>query len=234
VENIRELIETYVTSLSEQKSVLSYRINTLSQEITECKVFQRDTFHILEVMKMTSTVLQNLVDTISTKNITKIEKLLNAALTSIFWDINVSAKIESDVKRNVNLYEIVLYKDGDKGTIKTNGGGIWSVVAIVGKVLSNVLLKGYPLVAFDESLSMISDRYIPATAKFIKDLAKSLNFSVCNVTHKVSFIELSPLVYKVDFAPQEMREFVGKTKRLEKPFINVERSEVREDEEITI
>jgi hypothetical protein len=236
MDNIRQVVEEYKVGLYERKSVLDYRYKELNKDISECLTFQKDTFHTLEVMKMTSVVLQDLVDAVSTKNIIKIEQLLNSALSTVFWDMNITVKIERDVKRNRNIYDIVIYKDGNRGTLKSNGGGVWSVVAVVLKILTNVLMKRYPLIVYDEHFSMIADQYIPATIKFVDDLAKSLSFSVCSMTHKVSFIETSPVVYKVEFAPNEEREFLSKQGCLEEPYIKVEKIErmVREDEEINV
>lgn len=236
MDNIRELAEQYRDSLSESKNVLEYRVSELNKEICNCFEFQKVTKHTLEVMRMTSVVLQNLVDAVSTKNIIKIEKLLNTALSSVFWDMSITAKIEQDVKRNVNKYNIVIYKEGNRGTLTSNGGGVWSIVAIVLKVLTNILMKRYPFIVYDEHFSMIADQYIPATVKFIDDLAQSMSFSILSITHKVSFKETSPVVYAIEFAPQEKREFLPKLGVLEEPFIEVEKIErkVRRDEEIRI
>lgn len=228
MDDVKELVEQYISNLSETKSVLNYKISELKQEVEDCLKFQKDTFHTVEIMKMSSVVLQDLVDTVSTKNILKIESLVNSALLSIFWDMNLELKIEQTVKRNLNVYRITILKDGNRGTIRTNGGGIWSVVAAVMKLLCNVLLERYPFVMFDESLSMVADKYIPSTIKFIKGLSESLSLAVGAITHKVSFIEGSPIVYNIDFAPKEESFFEGikdLKKAVEEPYIKVERLE---------
>lgn len=234
--DIRELAGKYILELSDKKSVLNYKIGELDQDINKCLRFQSETAHTLKLMKMTSVVLQELIEVVLTRNLEKMETLMNSALSSIFWDMDLSAKIEQKVKRNVNVYKVVIFKDGNRGTIKSNGGGIWSIVAMIKKILCNILLEKFPFLMFDESLSMVADRYIPATVKFVQDLSDSLSFSVCNITHKISFIELSPLVYKVDFAPQEEICFVGDLNKIEDPYINVEKFErkVNEDEKISV
>jgi hypothetical protein len=177
-------------------------------------------------MKMTSVVLQDLVDTVSTQNIKKIEKLVNSALLSVFWDMDLTIKIEQCVKRNVNVYNIVLIKNGNRGTRRSNGGGIWSVIAAIIKILCNILCNMYPFVIFDEGLSGVSDKYVPTTIKFIKDLSKSLSINICAITHKRSFIENSPIVYNIDFAPEEDIIFASDLKKaVQEPYIKVERLE---------
>lgn len=234
--NVRELASKYILELSDKKSVLNYRINELNKKINSCLIFQSESAHTLKIMKMTSVVLQELIEVVLTRNLEKMEKLMDSALSSIFWDMNLFVKIEQKVKRNVNVYKIVIFKDGNRGTINSNGGGIWSIVAMIKKILCNVLLEKYPFIIFDESLSMVADRYIPTTVKFVQELANNLAFSVCNITHKTSFIELSPLVYKVDFVSREELSFVGNPKRLEDPYINVEKIErkVNKDEKISV
>lgn len=228
MDDIRQLAEQHISKLSEQRSILNYRISELNESIETYLKFQEEIFHTVKVMKMTSAVLQDLIDTVSLKNLRRIESLVNAALASIFWDMTLEIKIEQDVKRNVNVYNIVVLKNGHRGTIKSNGGGIWSVIAAITKILCNVLLHKFPFVMFDESLSMVADKYVPATIKFVKDLSKDLEIIIGAITHKRSFIENSPLVYSIDFAPEEERALMGPEilkMAGEEPFIKVERLE---------
>ena len=234
----RQMVENHISNLSGSKHVLDYQLNQLNQDISSYLKYKKDTFHTVEVMGMVSIILQDLIDTISTQNIRKIESLVNSALTSIFWDMDLALKIEQGVKRNVNIYKFTLLKNGNRGTINSNGGGIWSVVAAIIKILCNILLEKYPFLIFDEGLSGVSDKYVPSTIKFIKGLSKSLAVDVCVITHKRSFIENSPTVYSIDFASEEDIIFAKDSKKIsQEPYIKVEKitrlERNEEDEEIT-
>jgi len=217
MEDIRSFAGECLIGLYENRAVLKHDIEIISKDLSERASIRDSLTHTLQLMHLSSTYLQNIVDMVSTQNIKKIESLLDSALSSIFWDLNLEVKIESTVKRNINVHQIVLYKDGNKGTLKSNGGGIWAVVAIVMKILCNVMLKKYPFIAYDESFSFIADKYIPSTLKFIKGLSENMSLDILGVTHKQAFIYNSPTVYNIDFDPESLSSSEGE------PYIKVEK-----------
>jgi hypothetical protein len=214
MEDIQNLIKDYLEELSKKRSILEYRSTNLNKTISDCVKLQGEILHQFEILHTCSKILQNLIDIISTENIYKLEQLVNSALKSIFWDLNIEMKIEQEVKRNIIIRNIVIYKDGRRGTIKSNGGGIWAVIAVVLKVLCNVLKKNYPLIVFDESMSFVADKYVPSMVKFLGELSENMNLVVSSITHNILFKENSLRVYNIDF---EENKSEG-----EEPFIKVE------------
>jgi hypothetical protein len=214
MEDIQNLIKDHINTLLEKKSILRYQSDSLSKSISDCVKLQGEILHESEILHSCSQILQNLIDTVSTENILKLEQLVNSALKSIFWDLNIEMKIEQEVKRNIIIRNIVIYKNGERGTIKSNGGGIWAVIAMVLKVLCNILKKNYPLIMFDESMSFVADRYIPSMINFLEELSKDLNLILPSITHNVLFKEYSHRVYSIDFEENKLD--------MEEPFIRVE------------
>lgn len=189
--------QEFSESWKEKLSVLRFRDKTLSSEIKVLNTEQLELTNDMELMKMSSSIFQELVDIVSTKNIKRIETLVNTALATIFFDQVIEFRIKQDVKRNINVYKILLIKEGVEGSKDSYGGGPIAVVAFILKILCNILAGGYPLIVLDESLAFLSEKYIPNTSKFIKELSESFDLPVVLVTHQPLFSEFSDFTYQV-------------------------------------
>jgi ABC-type dipeptide/oligopeptide/nickel transport system ATPase subunit len=78
-------------------------------------------------------------------------------------------------------------QDNVRGSINSFGGGIIAVIAVVLKILFNIVTKRFPLLVFDETLSFLAVNYIPAMSEFLKTLSKEFNIPILLVTHQKEF-----------------------------------------------
>lgn len=197
-DSFREGVEASLGELSERVSVLNFRRDDSEKRLLGYSKSKEKIEKDLTLNKLATSVLQQLVDLVSKKNIEKIEDLVNMALRSIFYDMDLEFKINQTVKRNLNVYQITLCSGGVVGTISSYGGGVIAVVSMVLKVLFNLLSKRYPLLVFDESLSFLADKYIPNASKFFKELSGEFSLPILLVTHQTLFIQNAENTLSID------------------------------------
>lgn len=195
---LRQLTEKKIKELQGKEAVLIHSIREDRKEIKANKEFISIAVSRLETMRMAQAFLQELVDLVSRKNIERIEQLVNSALSTIFFDQEITFKIKQTIKRNMNTYEIVLMdKEVERG-VDSFGGGIIAVVALVLKILFCLFSKRYPIIVLDESLAFLSDKYIKYASHFINEMSKEFNIHIILVTHQPLFAEHAGTKYIVE------------------------------------
>jgi DNA repair exonuclease SbcCD ATPase subunit len=140
-----------------------------------------------ERLRMAAAGLQTLLDAIAAKNLAKVEDLVNTALRSVIHDHTIEFKLVSEVKRNVNTYRIALVQNGMEGNIDSYGGGVVALCAVVLKLIFNRFAGRYPLIALDESLSFLADKYVDAASALLKDMSRQFDMPILLVTHNPQF-----------------------------------------------
>jgi hypothetical protein len=184
---LSELSSDRLNQLRGEEAVSSHVIKSIKEKITGIESKLKSHKDRIELMKMASILLQELVDKVSRQNINKIEGLVDSALKSIFYDQDLTFKINQAIKRNVNTYSFSILQDGEPGTIHSYGGGVVCVIAFVLKALTNILTKSFPLLLLDESLAFCSDKYIPTCSAFQKELTDEFNLIQLLISHKSKF-----------------------------------------------
>jgi len=189
--------------LTRDHAVLEYTLTTQNSELVRIDARQIELKTTVENLRLASTFLQSMIDQVSTRSIQKIEDLVNGALVTIFHDYDLKFRIISEVKRNTNTYRVALFQNGHEGTINAYGGGVIAVVAFVLKILFNRLTNRYPLLAFDESLSFLSEKYIPHASRFIREITRSKELgepTILMVTHQPAFARAADHIYEATLA----------------------------------
>lgn len=181
---------------AKQQNILDHSVATLQADLDKMAETQAKLKAHVENLKLAATVLQELVDAVSQRNLMRTEELVNSALATIFPDQEIRFRILSEVKRNTIQYRIAIVQDGVEGTVNSYGGGPVSVIALVLKVLFNVLAKRYPFLAFDESLSFLSEKYIDNASSFLKDISAEFKMPILFVTHQPKLAAASHKIYE--------------------------------------
>ena len=145
--------------------------------------------------------LKEIIELISRQHIEHIEKLLNSAVKTIFYDKDYSIKLEIAEFRNSNCLNILLIENTDEGEIitdiKNNGFGIQSIVGFILQVYFIMYHKLEPILFMDEAMSTLSSQYIPYFKELINALANQYNFHFVLVAHDVRFIDIADYKYEV-------------------------------------
>ena len=167
--------------------------DTISRKDKECAWAKERLTHLHIAEK----ILQDVVEKVSKQNLLKIEAFVNRALSLIFTDLNLSFKIGQEVKRGNNVYSFEICKDDIRGSINSFGGGVVAVIAVVLKILFNIVTRRFPILVLDETLSFLAVNYIPAMSEFLKTLSKEFNLPILLVTHQKEFAVSADNCYEV-------------------------------------
>ena len=152
--------------------------------------------------------LKEIIELISRQHIEHIEKLLDSAVKTIFYDKNYSIKLEISEFRNGNCLNILLKEDTDEGEIitdiKNNGFGIQGVIGFVLQVYFIMYHKLAPILVMDEAMSTLSSQYLSYFKELVDALSKQYNFNFVLVAHDPRFIDIAD--YKYEVKDGEVRE----------------------------
>lgn len=194
---IRSNAQSTLEALNKRLIITTHERDTLAQHLDSLAQQQRATRTRADLLQMALGIVQQLVDTVSASNIKRVEELVNSALKTIFYDLDLRFRIISEIKRNQNTYRIAFYHNDVEGGIQSFGGGVLAVVALVLKVLFNLFAKRYPMIVLDESLSFLSEKYIGHASKFLKELSLEFNMPILLVTHQPQFADAADMTYEV-------------------------------------
>ena len=133
---------------------------------------------------------------------------INTALSDVFIDQNVKIDLvasntnQEASKLNIK-YDIVLYQNGvelsrNEKMVDQNGGGIISFISILFKILVGFIYSRNRFYVFDESLSEVSELYLPRIGQFLQKFCKVHNFTIILITHTPVVAEYSDLTYRLD------------------------------------
>ena len=131
-----------------------------------------------------------------------LEKLLNSAVQTIFYDKDYSIEFEISEYRNNNNLSIYLVETLDDGStiktdIKNNGFGLKSIIGLILQVYFTLYHNQAPVLIMDESLSAISTNYIEYVRELIKSLSDEYGFYFILVNHDPRWNDLADRVYEM-------------------------------------
>lgn len=196
--------ETYFNLALAKKQEYDTMLNILNESYSQKQEYEDKLKDILDKHKIYEDAigyLKEIIELISRQHIDHIEKLLNSAISTIFFDKNYSIKMEVSEFRNNNALNIYLVETTDEGEIitdiKNNGFGIQSIVGFVLQVYFILYHKLYPILIMDEAMSNLSQQYIPYFKELVDLLSNTYNFRFVLVAHDPRFIDIADYKYEV-------------------------------------
>ena len=133
---------------------------------------------------------------------------INTALNDVFPDqivkIDLVASNTNQEASKLNIkYDIVLFQNGreisrNEKMVEQNGGGIISFISILFKILVGFIYSRNKFYVFDESLSEVSELYMPRMGQFLQKFCKVHGFTIIIITHTQAIADYSDLTYRLD------------------------------------
>jgi len=189
-------MNSYLEEAKKAYSISEYKYNE-AQTAFKTKQKELDQYKKdIELHTIASTFLQSIIETVCDSNLRKIEEWVNIGLKTIFEDQLVEFKIAKSIKRNLNVYSLVILKDGVEGSVNSYGGGILCVISLILKFLFLAITKSPKILVLDESLSFLSEKYIENCSKFINILVEEFGTTVLLVTHQEKFKDFASTIYE--------------------------------------
>lgn len=148
-------------------------------------------------------LMKKIVESMSTSQIEHLQKLINSALETIFFDRQYSVDLVVTELRNTNNLQILLSETNEDGTvIKTklvdNGYGVKSIIGFILQVYFIIYHKEYPVLFLDEAFGTLSSQYVPYLKVLMDELAKKYGFIFILITHDTRFMDVADKTYLVD------------------------------------
>ena len=146
--------------------------------------------------------MKELIDALSRTHINHLEKLLNSALTTIFFDRKYRIQFEVSEYRNSNCLSIYLIETQEDGLeiktdIKDNGFGIKTIIGFILQVYFILYHKLSPIIFIDEGFSNLSLQYIPYLRSLLTSLKEEYGFIFVLVSHDPRLIDIADQTYEV-------------------------------------
>lgn len=188
---IKSKYETLQSQLEAREEHKADLINQMEKKLQEQVIYEDAISYMKEI-----------IDALSRSHIDHIEKLLNSAISTIFFDKDYRIEFEISEYRNSNCLNIYLIERQDDGTeirtdIQDNGFGVKTIVGFILQVYFILYHKLSPILFADEAFSTLSDQYIPYLRSLLTSLKEEYGFIFVLVTHDIRFIEIADTKFEV-------------------------------------
>lgn len=201
IENYSALYNKAIQVKSKYET-LQNQLNSRKEKKIELTNLMSSKIHRQMVYESAISYMKEIIDLLSRTHIDHLEKLLNSAVSTIFFDKNYSVRFEVSEYRNSNCLSINLIETLDDGTeivtdIKDNGFGIKTIVGFILQIYFILYHKLSPILFVDEGFSSLSDQYIPYLRSLLNSLKEEYGFIFVLIAHDLRFIQIADLRYEV-------------------------------------
>lgn len=188
---IKSKYETLQSQLEAREEHKADLINQMEKKLQEQVIYEDAISYMKEI-----------IDALSRSHIDHIEKLLNSAISTIFFDKDYRIEFEISEYRNSNCLNIYLIERQDDGTeirtdIQDNGFGVKTIVGFILQVYFILYHKLSPILFADEAFSALSDQYIPYLRSLLTSLKEEYGFIFVLVAHDARFIDIADTKFEV-------------------------------------
>ena len=201
IENYSALYNKAIQVKSKYET-LQNQLNSRKEKKIELTNLMSSKIHRQMVYESAISYMKEIIDLLSRTHIDHLEKLLNSAVSTIFFDKNYSIRFEVSEYRNSNCLSINLIETLNDGTeivtdIKDNGFGIKTIVGFILQIYFILYHKLSPILFIDEGFSSLSDQYIPYLRSLLNSLKEEYGFIFVLIAHDLRFIQIADLRYEV-------------------------------------
>lgn len=192
-----EKLEVALSQLISGADKLLGRVHAQEHLVQELEVTVKDLDSDVEVLVLASTVLEQLLKSVSVESLATVEKLVSYGLRVSFHDLSIALKIEASQKRGVQYLDLKFVDKGVEAPILSAfGGGPASVCAFLLRLLVCRRLNLAPVLLLDEPFSFVSSDYVGNVAKLLRELSDKLGITILLVTHDRGFIPHATFAYE--------------------------------------
>jgi len=138
-------------------------------------------------------------DILYEKSVGSLKKLIDSALSFIFYDKNYEIIINLEDKRgakNLNFFLKDLDNDLEVSLKNGCGNGVRSVVSAILNLFV-LVNKGSKYLFLDEKYSYISSDYLENFFMFLKKICDDKDITIVIITHDPRFLDYADYTYKV-------------------------------------
>lgn len=142
-----------------------------------------------DFLRKIEVVLQQVSAVVANDYIQSIQDLVTGGLNAVFDDMNLEFKVGVKPFRGLTGVWFTLLKDGiETPILEGTGGGVISVVSVLLRVVTIMMLGMERVLILDERLVHVSAQYVEGVSELLKKLCADLNFRILLVTHQREFV----------------------------------------------
>lgn len=190
-------VEILMSQLCSGADKLLGRVHAQEHLIAGLETVVNDLNQDVEILNLSSTVLEQLLKSVSVESLATVEKLVSYGLRVSFHDLPLALKIEASQKRGVQYLDLkFINRDVEAPILGAFGGGPASVCAFLLRLLVCRRLNLAPVLLLDEPFSFVSSEYVGNVAKLLRELSDKLGITILLVTHDRGFLHSASLAYE--------------------------------------
>ncbi len=156
------------------------------------------------LLELVANLLRHLLDLEVTEGIRSVEKLLTEGLSDIFFDQNLSVRLETeDTRGKIGVSVVTVSKEDDGKVVEGQaedafGGSITTLESLLLRIAVIFRRKMRPVLLLDETLSAIADKYVDRAALFLSTLSERLGLDILLVSHDEAFVGAAKHAYRIE------------------------------------
>lgn len=189
-------LEEYLKIKSDGENVDRY-VNMLQMSLSTSEVRMSEAMANSADIQKCIVLFQEWITSVVDRNVISLSDLVTNGLSHVVDDQDLQFKISQDVKGNKPVFRISMINSGrESDPVEGSGGGIATLISTIIRFSLTAKFGLSKLILFDETLSSLSNAYVPAAASFLRDLCKEFNIDILMVTHNPDFISESDVSYE--------------------------------------
>ena len=195
---MKELLEQFNYNLTRVKKLpeIRTRLKENNKKLDEQLIKLKDKITLIQDSRV---AYQKTIDAFYEESIGQLEKMLNAALTTIFVGRGYQIKIElsGEDKKDKSFSFDIINREGEVEDLRDgSGAGIRAVISFV--ILSYYLIQyDSPYIFADELYSAISQEYVDGFFEFVQKLCDEYNLIFILISHDPRFINYAQQIIQV-------------------------------------
>lgn len=156
------------------------------------------------LLELVANLLRHILDLEVTDGIRSVEKLLTEGLADIFFDQNLSVRIETeDARGKIGVSVVTISKEEDGKVIEGQaeeafGGSVTTLESLLLRIAVIFRRQLRPVLLLDETLAAVADKYVDRAAAFLSTLSERLNLDILLVSHDSAFVGAAKHAYRIE------------------------------------
>jgi DNA repair exonuclease SbcCD ATPase subunit len=175
--------------------VKAYR-DVLRSQIVVAKEESERLRYNAELDQKSSELFKAWLEDLLRNNVDSISELVTSGLRFVIHDQELTFRIHQEPKYNRLSMNFVIEEDGVEGDpMASFGGGAVVIASLILRLAVMARMGMGDLLLLDESMFALANKYVPAAAEFMRQLAERTGVNILMVTHNDEFMDNAHVAY---------------------------------------
>jgi DNA repair exonuclease SbcCD ATPase subunit len=149
-----------------------------------------------DLHQKSSEVFKTWLEDLLKSNVDSISELATSGLEFVIHDQELTFRIHQEPKYNRLSMSFIIEEDGVEGDpMSSFGGGAVVIASFILRLAVMARMNMGNLLLLDESMFALANKYVPAAAEFMRQLAERTGINILMVTHNDEFMDNAHVAY---------------------------------------